>query len=189
MNDKEVQYWSDFYSKFNIKQCSPFCRFVINHFKSLPNTTNLIDIGCGNGRDSYELAKHFNVVGIDQSNLPDTDKNPRFEKADFTTYDFKGFHIIYSRFTFHSIPNQLHHTLLQNILKNQILCIETRSDKGTTTETHYGDTHYRNLTNIKYITELLTHYNFLIHYIKEDKGFAPFKDEDPVCIRIIATKT
>lgn len=190
MNDKEVSYWAEFYSKFKVSQPSPFCKFIVQYFnKFKPHTVKLIDIGCGNGRDSYQLSKLFNVIGIDSSNVP-TSNSPHlsFIKDDFTTTDFTGFHIVYSRFTLHSVPNEMHTKLLQNIQPKQILCIETRSDKGNTTDTHYGNTHYRNLTNKKYITDLLTKFNFNITFIEENKGFAPFKDEDPVCIRIIAVK-
>ena len=97
--------------------------------------------------------------------------------------------MIYSRFTFHSITNKDHDIFLQSIIKSgTYLCIETRSDKSKNSFRYYKDGHYRNFTNFKYITNLLNKYKFNILYIKESKDFALYKEENPICIRIICIK-
>lgn len=97
--------------------------------------------------------------------------------------------MIYSRFTFHSITNEDQCTFLNSItIPGTFLCIETRSDKGENSFRHHGDDHYRNFTNIDYLTNLLIRYNFNILYLKESNNLAIYKTEDPICIRVICIK-
>lgn len=186
MNNKEKDYWSNFYKKYNFLEPSDFAIFINNYFKG--KKYNVLDCGCGNGRDSYYLSKNHNVLGIDISNKPKNKNNCTFVLDDFCKYEKKGFDLIYSRFTFHSIENIQQEEFLKNIDKNSYLSIETRSDKLSNIEKVHGETHYRNYTNITYIQNLLKKYNFEILYIDENNGFAKYKHEDPICIRLIAIK-
>jgi tellurite methyltransferase len=148
-----------------------------------------MDCGCGNGRDSYYLSNRYKVLGIDISNKP-KDKNIfcNFELNDFCKCNKSEYDLIYSRFTFHSITNEQQEEFIKTIENGSYLCIETRSDKSYNINKYYGDDHYRNYTNINYLTELIKRYNFEILYLEENKGFASYKDEDPICIRLIASK-
>jgi SAM-dependent methyltransferase len=191
MNQAEYEYWTNFYekNKLPIKIPSAFCLFVMDYFKDHKNL-NVLDAGCGNGRDSYCLASKYNVIGVDSSTcIPEDIINCKFSTSDFCTFDKTNFNVIYSRFTFHSITNENHKTFLNSIKKNTYLCIETRSDKGANTFRYYGDDHYRNLTNIDYLKNLLNEYNFKILFIEENNNFAIYKNEDPICIRVICIKT
>lgn len=185
MNKDQVNYWNDFYKKFNLKKPSDFAVFINNYFDS---NKKLLDAGCGNGRDSLYLSKKFKVTGIDKSTKMESIENCNFELADFISYDKKDFDIIYSRFTFHSITNEDHQKFLESIQPNTYLCIETRSDKGINEFRHHGNDHYRNLTNIDYLKKLLKKNNFSIELIEENQGFAIYKNEDPTCIRVISKK-
>jgi hypothetical protein len=101
-----------------------------------------------------------------------------------TTIDKSPYNVIYSRFTFHSISNEQQEKLIQSILPNTFLCIETRSNNDNENRT-FGNTHYRNLTNMEYLIALLTKYNFTILYSIESNNLAIYKEENPICIRII----
>ena len=50
------------------------------------------------------------------------------------------------------------------------------------------DEHYRNFTNLEYLMNLLKEHNFKILFSVESNGFSIYKDEDPVCIRVICRK-
>lgn len=115
MNDKE--YWSNYYNENQMPtEPSTFAKFIL---PKLEEGKNLIELGCGNGRDSIYFSKNkIKVHAIDQvKNEVDflnenfSDENITFIADDFTnlantnnelikntTYDY-----IYSRFTFHSI--------------------------------------------------------------------------------------
>lgn len=190
MNDFEKEYWSNFYkTKQLVLKPSAFALFIYDYLqKNVNEQFTILDCGCGNGRDSYFLGKTYNVLGIDISYKPnDTDKC-KFILDNFCKYNKNKFNIIYSRFTFHSITNEQQEEFLNSINNNSYLCIETRSDKSYNINKVYGDTHYRNYTNIDYLIKLLNKYSFNIIYIEENNGYAKYKDEDPICIRLISKK-
>jgi len=66
LSDNNIKYWNNFYSNSGSVLCpSQFAAYVLNEFSP---TKKIIDIGCGNGRDSLFFASHgLNVLGIDGS--------------------------------------------------------------------------------------------------------------------------
>lgn len=65
--DRDVEYWNKFYeSRPDIEQPSLFARSVI---KMVQKGKSILELGCGNGRDSFYFAKNgLNVTAIDASN-------------------------------------------------------------------------------------------------------------------------
>jgi len=186
----EINYWTNFYNSYNlIEKQSDFCVFIMNYFKNNDNM-KILDAGCGNGRDSYYLSTKHNVIGLDTSSFkPNDNKNCIFIIDDFCSYNKDIFDLIYSRFTFHSIDNNQQELFIKSInKKNTLLCIETRSEKDNNDYRYHGDNHYRNLTNKIYLENLLLTNNFIILFSEENNGFSIYKDEDPICIRIICKK-
>ena len=184
----DKSYWSTFYSNASLPECSNFCEFVIQHFCEHANIKHVLDAGCGNGRDSLVLSQHYKVTAVDNCGIQiETDKYI-FLNKDFVTIDKSNYDLIYSRFTFHSITNDNHSIFLSTILPNTYLAIETRSTKGSEEIEFYGKTHFRNYTNINYLTTLLEKHCFEILFLQEDKDFAVYKTENPVCIRVLCKK-
>ena len=184
-------YWNNFYKNNNnlIKEPSSFCLFIMKFFEN--NTDlNILEIGCGNGRDSLYMSKKYNVTGIDTSLCLDLKNSEKckFINVDFCRYDKTNFNFLYSRFSFHSITNKDHELLLESVKSNTYLCIETRSDKNKFDKKYHKLDHYRNYTNIDYLKSLLDKHNFEIIYVEEKNNFAKYKDENPVCIRLISKK-
>jgi tellurite methyltransferase len=181
-----MNYWKEFYLHQSIEvEPSKFCTFIINYFNK---NLNILDCGCGNGRDSYAFASNYTVTGIDLGTIPKNAKNCTFLMDNFCTFDKSSFDIIYSRFTFHSITNEDHEIFLDSIKPNSFLCIETRSDKGINDARYHGDNHYRNFTNKEYLNELLLKYKFKIIFFEESDNVAIYKTENPICIRVIAKR-
>lgn len=188
--NNEQKYWNDFYKKFDLSESSNFSKYILNYF-SQKNDKNLklLDSGCGNGRDSYFLSYKFYVTGVDNAFKPENKKNCNFVLDNFISYNKDNFDIIYSRFSFHSITNEEHSKFLKSITKpNTYLCIETRSDRDIKNKRFHGDEHYRNFTNLEYLMNLLKEHNFKILFSVESNGFSIYKEEDPVCIRVICRK-
>jgi hypothetical protein len=69
------------------------------------------------------------------------------------------------------------------------LVIETRSNKSENENVFHGKTHYRNYTDIDYLKTILTLKKFEIIFIIEDRNFAKYKNENPICIRVICKKS
>jgi tellurite methyltransferase len=185
MNSNEIMYWSNFYKNFNETTPSNFACFIMNFLKDVEQP-RILDVGCGNGRDSYYLSSKYNTTGIDISIVPtNSHTNLHFIQGDMVNMDKTPFNVIYSRFTFHSITNEHQEELVKSIAPNTILCIETRSSKDAYEYRVFGDNHYRNLTNKDYLINLLQKYNFTILFSSESKDVAIYKEENPTCIRII----
>ena len=54
---KVINYWESFYKKKNKFKESTFAKFVYKKIKNKKLNGALIDIGCGNGRDSVFFSK------------------------------------------------------------------------------------------------------------------------------------
>lgn len=187
--EKQI-YWNTFYLSHTNSTPSNFCKFIIEYFFSNDNIKRVIDCGCGNGRDSYELSKKYYVDGVDNSGFIPESSNPKlqFKKDDFVNLDKSSYDLVYSRFTFHSITNQEHMLFLQTIKIGSFLAIECRSLKGEDDKVFHGKTHFRNYIDLHYLEDLLKKKNFEILFICESRGFAKYNDEDPICIRVICQK-
>ena len=187
MTDKD--YWHKFYKNNKLIKSSDFCIFVMNYFKNNKNIIEVLDAGCGNGRDSNHLIQKYKVDGIDNSEfILENKENFNFISDDFVKIDKSKYDLIYSRFTFHSITNEQHKQFLDTINTNTYLAIEARSIIDKDIDLYYGKTHYRNYIDLQYIKNLLLKNNFDILYIYEGKDIAIYKNENPTCIRIICKK-
>jgi len=139
----DLDYWEEYYSRNGevdivFDNPSDFARFVIN---KLPDThKNIIELGCGNGRDSIFFTKNNkNILAIDQcvnttNELNKISENIQSFAADFTKLplelDFKP-DVVYSRFTLHSIDEEAEDRTLKWVAgildKGGVFCLEART--------------------------------------------------------------
>ena len=184
--------------------------FALEIGRQLKKGATILDLGCGNGRDSkyfYQLG--LNVTGIDASDevitmlQKDQNENMCFICDDFVTssmvyagqYDY-----CYSRFSLHAITEEQENELLSNIYG--VLCeggkffIEARSindeiyglGERVGKNAYFYEGHFRRFIKRKELEEKLLNVGFQIEYSKEERGYAPFKNMNPLVIRIIAKK-
>ena len=69
-NNKD--YWDKFYKKSSLQKESNFARYVHRYIIKNFNIENfnIIDVGCGNGRDIFFFhKKDYNILGVDQSKV------------------------------------------------------------------------------------------------------------------------
>ena len=185
----DTDYWSAFYTSDHTLRPSNFCSFVLDFMKDAEDL-KVLDAGCGNGRDSYGLCHKHIVTGIDTAGyVPVSVPRCSFETADFCSYDKTPFDLIYSRFTFHSITDEQQIEFLESIKRSKTrLAIECRSNLGEKEACVHGKNHFRNFVDYQRLLQQLVELNFRCVYAEEATGFAPYKTENPVCIRIIAEK-
>ena len=211
MDDKK--YWTEYYAK-NSKptNASTFAEFVL---PKLSENKNLIELGCGNGRDSIYFAQNnLNVVAVDQveDEMNYLNENHKEENITFIADDFTDlintnsdlikntdFDYVYSRFTFHSInefkENRTLDWIESNLCGGGCFLLEARSMNDpmfkqgrALSETENFTTHYRRYMDLNKIVNKLESRNFEIVYKIEDNNLAVYKDDNPYVIRIIAKK-
>jgi tellurite methyltransferase len=202
-------YWDKFYKKkLKISKPSSFAKFVFNYLKK---NKSIIDIGCGNGRDSFFFnKKNLDVIGVEKSKTAIDNNNKiifqkklrniSFKNIDINSDKFnktKKFDFIYSRFFIHAISKKTENKLFKDIKKiskkNSLIFFEFRTTKDPLYKEgkklskfeRYTD-HYRRFINFdKFIDDLKKNKNFIIIYKIEKKGLAKYGTDNPVVGRVI----
>jgi len=203
-----INYWDEYYIKDNIPSFpSPFAKYVGN---KLGTKQTILEIGCGNGRDSKFFASlGHQVTGLDRSSkaIELCKKLYSCESLEFffgTITDIakinkKKFDLIYSRFVFHamSLSEEIEtlKTSYQLLNKDGQFFIECRSindplsHKGEIlSRTERVDGHYRRFIILEDFKQRLVQVGFTIIKTIESNGLAKFGKDDPVVIRIHAIK-
>jgi len=200
-----VEYWNNYYSIKNSPfENSLFSKFVLD---KLEHSKSLIDIGCGNGRDSLFFSKNkIKTLGIDFSksaikNLKQySNKNLEFNKIDIASINTqlidRYFDYGYCRFLLHSLDEDTEMQLflwLSKYIKDSIF-IETRIDKDLENEKFQN--HYRRSINSEKLYKLIENFNFEIIYSKISNKFSPYNQNyevkdirnNPFLLRIVAIR-
>lgn len=204
MDDKK--YWEKYYqSNSNPGAQSSFAEFILDY---LDEDKLLVELGCGNGRDSIYFSKKLNVIGIDQVQCEVNHLNAKYsnDNIEFVCDDFTNLgkvdddiSYVYSRFTFHSINEKKEDRTLdwiqKNLNKDGLFLLEARSLKDpmfkkgrALSDSENFTNHYRRYMDLDKILAKIESRGFEIIYNIEDKDLAVYKDDNPYVIRIIAKK-
>ncbi len=196
MDDRE--YWNKFYkeNKETNLSCSSFANF--SH-QWVDNRKRLIELGCGNGRDSIHfLNSGLNVTSIDNAKetIKELQKNhPEINSICMDIDDIDSlqdtYEIVYSRFFLHSIDEERENKLLswayKSLSADGILLIEARTTKDKDLrKTHDG--HFRRYIDPEGLKNKLLDLGFNISYSIESRGLSVYGSEDPYLLRVIAQK-
>lgn len=205
MNNKE--YWDNYYKeKVTPDFPSSFAEYCVRRIPY--KTTKILDVGCGNGRDSLYFGDKFpsiNVVGVDYS-IEAVNKINLAGKSnvraichdlneDRSIIDWISPDVIYCRFFLHTIELKLQKQLLRKFLNNaNCIFIECRSinDKDKTkygqkmifpegNTNYFGDDHYRRLVNPDDLSSYLQACR--CYSVREKAGWAITTKENPLIIR------
>jgi SAM-dependent methyltransferase len=210
----EEIYWANFYAHTHYDQGSTFFEFV-NGRDDTPNT--VIDIGCGDGRDSFAFgAAGRAVLGLDRSHIAVVYAEKKAEQMGLgNRVRFRGVDVsdtetlsaalrdviagspdapvlFYLRFFLHSIPQAVQEALLEVIdacaRPNDVLAAEFRTDQDQArTKVHHK--HYRRYQNgPAFGATLREHYRCQVLHEEEGTGLSPYRGEDPVLYRVIARR-
>ena len=206
---RDTDYWNSYYSKIAaINLPSLFAKFIYKNY--LKAGKDLLEIGCGNGRDSlYFASKGINVTAIDASdfvidelNLSNKSDNARFICGDFVESEIiysQKYDYCYSRFSLHAVSAAQEDKLLDNI-KSSLrshgkFFVEVRSihddlyGKGVEVGKNcfVNNGHFRRFIDKDELESILTLKGYTVEYSEESRDFAPFNNENPPVIRIIAS--
>lgn len=207
--EREV-YWNSFYEASSPKRNTPsqFATFIANEF---PFLNWVIDIGCGNGRDSLFFHEAgYNIIGIDgsssaiqkslstmnESKYNDVSSTFICEKIDqlqfhseFINNAQKISKIIYSRFFLHAINEQEEESFVQIASEiscpGDVLALEFRTTNDQYRPKVTG-AHYRRFIEPSKLIEKLNQTNkWKKIYQIEGVGLAKFKSDDAYVCRLI----
>lgn len=202
----EKEYWKKYYADHRIPTIeSPFAKDIS---RFLEPGKKLIELGCGNARDSVYFSNlGVNVLGVDQCeeeiaylNENFSSQNLSFRIGDFTRLPVnEKYDYVYSRFTLHSVDvlaeNRVLDWAYKSLNKGGLLLLEVRSikdrmyEKGTKAEDNVSITdHYRRFADAAKLMSKLKSKKFKIIDHIESTGLAKHNEEDPVIIRVISQK-
>lgn len=211
---KESLYWASFYAHHQFDSGSSFYQHLEDKH-NLPEC--VLDIGCGDGRDSFAFAKSgYQVIGIDRSptGVEQAIKRSRRENLGsnltFTTCDIvettqfediirtarAGTHekpiLFYMRFFLHSITEEAQEALLTTIANaaqnGDYFAAEFRTDRDRVRNKTFGD-HYRRYQNgWSFGRKLTNRFGFTILEEVAGTGLSVYKNEDPHLYRVVARK-
>lgn len=206
---RDTRYWDAFYNMNRPKSMgvSLFAQFAM---KWLSPNSSIVDMGCGNGRDSLFFAQNgMQVLGVDASStVINLLKDLHQPNAEFICGDFisdtrifsRRYDCFYSRFTLHAISFEQQKKLIANVFNalnyNGLFMIEVRGvndpkfglGEFVERNAYILDGHYRRFIVMGEILNELTSEGFAIKYAEENTGFAPYADENPEIIRIVAKR-
>ena len=210
-NQCNAIYWNAFYRDFPLHRPSSFAEWVE---RQISPGSPIMDIGCGNGRDSLFFATrgHF-VTGIDKSGEAirhcqdsvsgwDEDhptlKSPDFGCADVSASDLadsiqaflaKGGSapVFYARFFLHAINDDEEAALLSLMRDELPSGAEIFLEFRTDKDEALTKTfgnHYRRYVVLDEFLERVRANGFEVVSATEGQGFARFKNEDPFVARV-----
>lgn len=212
------QYWQEYYDAAPVKppvNASLFAQWAQewSDEHNVPAGASLLDIGCGNCRDSTFFAKNaWNVTAVDITARLDTaNDNFTFVQAGMDELEDKiddtKFDVMYSRFSLHAVPQAIADSAVQYSFKalksGGRVFIEARSVNDDlygqgdpvpgerdafSAKTAHAAAHFRRFLRLDEIAKQLEALGFSIEYSKESDDFAPHKSERPVCVRVVGVK-
>ena len=209
MSLKNKNYWNSYYKlKENNINPSNFALFVSKKF--IKKDTFILDVGSGDGRDSFYLrkkAKH--VLGVDLSNVVIKKNQLKSKRLNLNNIKFKNIssnhlykiqnkkiNFIYARFFIHAINESSEDIFLKNLRKNfkcnTLIALEFRTikdvlmKKGKKLSKYERLTdHYRRFVDPKKFEKKLQNLNFKILYKKLGINLSKSPNDNPHLCRII----
>lgn len=208
--DEVKKYWDKFYATklLGIEDIpSQFAAFVLSEFSGVKT---IIDIGCGNGRDSFFFSRHVcNVFGIDasQSAIDYCNKKKRyfgFNKPVFCCLDLSKLDscidfldsiqdelqdsVLYARFVLHAIDEGVEKNFLKLASfvskKGGVIAVEFRTHRDEQQQKETS-AHYRRYINPLDFIDRARAAGLNISYYTEGFGLAKYKSDDAHVARCI----
>jgi SAM-dependent methyltransferase len=204
-------YWANFYAHTHYTTGSTFFEWVAGR-PDTPRT--VIDIGCGDGRDSYAFgATGRTVLGLDQSPVGIEHAQSRAVSQGLTNVSFRvcdvadvddlgqalqevvdhasGPTLFYLRFFLHAIHEDVQQSLLNAIdthaRPDDMFAAEFRTDKDAHTSKVHTK-HYRRFQEAAAFVSDLAGRGWEILHEEESSGLSPYKGEDPVLCRVVGRR-
>jgi SAM-dependent methyltransferase len=213
LQDKRSDYWNSYYATKAVPDIpSQFAAFVLSEFRDVDF---ILDIGCGNARDSFFFARHgIPVVSVDGSTAAIDDVTERAQAAHLPILavssacddpelmggviqamahlKVSGTGVIYARFFIHAITDEEQAGFLDfcsAFLKqnggNLAFEFRTAADANLSKVTA---AHYRRYVEPTDFLNELFQRGLTASYFTQGTGFAKYKDDDAHVVRMVIKK-
>lgn len=182
-------YWDGVYSRSSGNtEPSPFILWILEAYPHLMRSGEVIDMCCGNGRDTDEISScGIEVTGVDAftARLSCPDQRKSFSRSSIVDYtaNHRCPGVLYCRFGFHAITETEQSLLIDWC--SDILIAEMRSDRGNFVP---DSSHARRLINAEELFSQVSACGYRVLFFSESRGYAAKEGEDPYIIRIIAKR-
>ncbi len=211
-NQASGQHWEDFYSAGTIPTLpSQFAVFALNEF---PQAASVLELGCGNGRDSLFFARQgLRVMGSDrsqaaiglcQSKAGVQKVNARFEECNLNDAVsvarlrkvaeeyLTGDTLVYARFVIHAIDLQAEARLLEIATEvlgtgNSAMVVEFRTQRDQQ-QVKVTPDHFRRFVDPIAFAQRCMTYDLKCDYFVEGFGLAKYKADDAHVARLILSR-
>ena len=211
--DVQEVYWADLYSHHEFTDASTFFAKV-SSMPDLPST--VVDLGCGDGRDSLAFASTGRaVLGVDGSSVAvrnaarraaeqGLEHRVRFVVCDLGYVDRlsaevgkaveagDGNVLFYLRFVLHAVPAKTQALVLQVLSElarpGDLLAAEFRTEEDENRPKTFGSRYRRFQNGPAFGRDLTEKYGFTVVDEEAGTGLAPYKREDPALYRVVARK-
>lgn len=204
--DAKLEHWDKFYASDRLNKPSDFAKSISGY---IGTKYAIVDIGCGNGRDStYFNSIGHHVVGLDYSQAAIDCCNriyaPSPEPLDFHHGSCGGLDSIirplnedpglvatYCRFLIHAITDDEEHGLLESLItlnSSSPMFFEFRTSDNRNESKVHGDHFRRYVKVMDFCRRLTSTTGAKIQELSTGHGMAKYKNEDPHIARVFATK-
>ena len=210
MKKKQNEYWNKFYEKFNVKKASNFAKYIYRK-NFISNKSKILEIGCGNGRDTfYFLKKNIKTIAIDKSFKAIKNNKKKIDHVffcnDISKIDLKNIkfykkykcNLVYARFFLHTLnfrSEKFFFNFCEKILpRNGKILLEFRTIKDPLiskgkkiSPTERITDHYRRFIDPSLLLITIKK-KFVPIFMVQGFGLARYKKENPHVCRIIFKK-
>jgi len=188
-----VTHWDRFYlSEIGALHPSQFAVFVMGELGDL--VEGVIDVGCGNGRDTAFFASQgLSVLGIDRSQEAVDLASQFHPNVPFAVGSFGGLNLdddllmcVYGRFLLHAVSEEEEDRIIEGTVNaGAVLAVEFRTVQDQDGVRVTPD-HYRRYVNPDMLAGKLEAAGMRVEYRIEGKGMAKFGADDAHVCRMIA---
>ena len=209
LNTPDQDYWTNFYSdskfskEFHIP--SQFSAFCLSEMRA-SEIKRVIEIGCGNGRDTFLFLQHgLSVTATDKSEAAVTSVQEKFgshKNLRTLTFDVASVDsiacedhekplAIYARFVLHALTNEQIKSFFNfcsgSTREGDKVFVEYRTSHDKDRHKEFSG-HFRNFLDPSQIEALSQQYKFSLCYETIGTGLAKFRDDDAHVARQVFTK-
>lgn len=206
----KAQYWESYYAERKSTRVPVPSQFAVFVAQEISDDTTVIDVGCGNGRDSIFFASQaHSVLGLDGSSAAIDacravanaagEAHAEFEAVGVTDPAFtstlsravagaRGPVVVYARFFLHAITDDAQAEMIAavagSLRPGDQFAVEYRTTKDAALTKETAE-HYRRYIDPAQLIVEVSRQGFSVEYAVEGFGFAKYRHDDAHVARAI----